>query len=97
MRVFFDPSPEDQNVVLVGSRILYEAEKLIAGCEGCSRQKSGRDGLHSQRAGEVSDNAGGRSLRSRHGGRAPFLFRPSSYSQAGKSIGSWFRHKPITP
>ena len=36
MRVFFDPSPEDQNVVLVGSRILYEAEKLIAGCEGCS-------------------------------------------------------------
>jgi len=33
---FFDPSPEEQNVVLVGVATLHEAEKLIETCEGCN-------------------------------------------------------------
>jgi hypothetical protein len=35
-REFFDPSPEDQNVVLVDATTLRKAQHLIAGCEACS-------------------------------------------------------------
>jgi hypothetical protein len=35
-REFFDPSPEDQNVVLVDAMTLRKAQHLIAGCEACS-------------------------------------------------------------
>jgi hypothetical protein len=33
-RDFFDPSPEQQNVVLVDTATLREAERLIESCEG---------------------------------------------------------------
>ena len=33
---FFDPKPEEQNVVLVDAITLHKAEKLILGCEACS-------------------------------------------------------------
>ena len=33
---FFDPTPEEQNVVLVGAATLREAEKLIEACEYCN-------------------------------------------------------------
>ena len=36
MRDFFDPTPEEQKVVLVDATTLAKAEELIAGCEGCS-------------------------------------------------------------
>jgi hypothetical protein len=32
-RDFFDPTPEQQNVVLIDSAILRRAEKLIESCE----------------------------------------------------------------
>ena len=32
----FDPTPEEQNVVLIDSRVLHQAERLIAGCAACS-------------------------------------------------------------
>ena len=35
-RDFFDPTPEEQNVVLVGAATLREAEKLIESCEHCN-------------------------------------------------------------
>jgi hypothetical protein len=35
-REFFDPSPEDQNVVLIDATTLRKAQHLIAGCEACS-------------------------------------------------------------
>jgi hypothetical protein len=35
-RDFFDPTPEQQNVVLVNGAMLREAERLIESCEGCS-------------------------------------------------------------
>jgi hypothetical protein len=35
-RDFFDPTPEDQIVVLIKDADLGRAEKLIIGCEGCS-------------------------------------------------------------
>ena len=35
-REFFDPTPEQQNVVLVGAAVLHEAERLIEFCEGCN-------------------------------------------------------------
>jgi hypothetical protein len=35
-RDFFDPTPEQQNVVLIGAAILHEAERLIEFCEGCN-------------------------------------------------------------
>lgn len=31
-----NPKPEDQNVVLIGSGTLRQAEQLITGCEACS-------------------------------------------------------------
>jgi hypothetical protein len=36
LRDFFDPSPEQQNVVLINAATLREAEKLIESCEGCN-------------------------------------------------------------
>jgi hypothetical protein len=33
---FFDPCPEDQNLVLVNVATLREAERLIESCEGCN-------------------------------------------------------------
>jgi len=36
MREFFEPTPEEQNVVLIDSDILHQAEDLVAGCEACS-------------------------------------------------------------
>ena len=33
---FFDPTPEQQNVVLVNTATLHEAERLIDSCEGCN-------------------------------------------------------------
>jgi len=35
-RDFFDPTPEDQNVVLVNATTLREAEKLFESCEHCN-------------------------------------------------------------
>src|SRR5262245_63771714 len=35
-RDFFDPAPEQQNVVLVNAATLREAEPLIESCEGCN-------------------------------------------------------------
>ena len=35
-RDFFDPTPEDQSVVLINTGILHEAERLIESCEGCN-------------------------------------------------------------
>jgi hypothetical protein len=36
MPEFFDPTPEEQNVVLVKAARLREAEKLIDSCEHCN-------------------------------------------------------------
>jgi len=33
---FFDPTPEQQNVVLINTATLHEAERLIDSCEGCN-------------------------------------------------------------
>jgi hypothetical protein len=35
-RDFFDPSPEQQNVVLIDAATLRKAERLIESCEGCN-------------------------------------------------------------
>ena len=35
-RDFFDPTPEQQNVVLVSAATLREAEKQIESCESCN-------------------------------------------------------------
>jgi hypothetical protein len=35
-REFFDPAPEQQNVILVDGATLREAEKLIESCESCN-------------------------------------------------------------
>lgn len=35
-RDFFDPTPEQQNVVLVDTATLRKAEKLIESCEHCN-------------------------------------------------------------
>ena len=35
-RDFFDPTPEQQSVVLINTAIVHEAEKLIESCEGCN-------------------------------------------------------------
>jgi hypothetical protein len=35
-RDFFDPTPEQQNVVLIGATTLQKAQRMIAGCEACS-------------------------------------------------------------
>jgi hypothetical protein len=33
---FFDPTPEQQNVVLIDTTALHEAERLIESCEHCN-------------------------------------------------------------
>jgi len=33
---FFDPTPEQQTVVLINAATLREAEKLIESCDGCN-------------------------------------------------------------
>jgi hypothetical protein len=33
---FFDPTPEQQNVVLIDAATLQMAQRMIAGCEACS-------------------------------------------------------------
>jgi hypothetical protein len=35
-RDFFDPTPEQQNVILIGAATLQKAQRMIAGCEACS-------------------------------------------------------------
>jgi hypothetical protein len=35
-RDFFDPTPEQQNVVLIDSATLQKAQRMITGCEACS-------------------------------------------------------------
>jgi hypothetical protein len=35
-RDFFDPTPEQQNVVLIDAGTLQKAKHMIAGCEACS-------------------------------------------------------------
>jgi hypothetical protein len=34
-RDFFDPTPEEQEVVLIDAAILRKAEQMIESCEGC--------------------------------------------------------------
>ena len=36
-RDFFDPTPEQQNVVLIDAATLQKAQRMIAGCEACSK------------------------------------------------------------
>jgi hypothetical protein len=33
---FFDPTPEQQNVVLADAATVQKAQRMIAGCEACS-------------------------------------------------------------
>jgi hypothetical protein len=70
-RDFFDPTPEEQIVVLVNASTLREAEQLIESCEHCNpedaeipvdnilesgyRIRSQRDRLHFGTAGKVSE------------------------------------------
>jgi hypothetical protein len=35
-RDFFDPTSEQQNVVLIDAATLQKAQRLVAGCEACS-------------------------------------------------------------
>src|SRR6476469_6830268 len=35
-RDFFDPTPEQQNVLLIDTSTLQKAQRMIAGCEACS-------------------------------------------------------------
>ena len=35
-RDFFDPTTEQQNVILIGAATLQKAQRMIAGCEACS-------------------------------------------------------------
>jgi len=35
-RDFFDPIPEQQNVVLIDPATLQKTQRMIAGCEACS-------------------------------------------------------------
>jgi hypothetical protein len=37
-RDFFDPEPEQQNVVLIDAATLQKAQRMIAGCEACSEE-----------------------------------------------------------
>jgi hypothetical protein len=36
LATFFDPPPEQQNVVLIEAATLEKAQRMIAGCEACS-------------------------------------------------------------
>ena len=33
---FFDPSPEQQNIVLIDTATLHKAQSVLSGCEACS-------------------------------------------------------------
>jgi hypothetical protein len=33
---FFDPTPEEQNVVLIDAATIQKAQRMIAGCQACS-------------------------------------------------------------
>jgi hypothetical protein len=33
---FFDPSPEQQNIVLIDAATLHKAQSVLSGCEACS-------------------------------------------------------------
>jgi hypothetical protein len=35
VRDFFDPTPEQQNVVLIDAATLQKAQRMISGCEAC--------------------------------------------------------------
>jgi hypothetical protein len=35
MREFFDPTPEQQNIVLINAGTRRKAQRMIAGCEAC--------------------------------------------------------------
>jgi hypothetical protein len=35
-RQFFDPTPEEQNIVLVAKTIVHRAQQLIESCEHCN-------------------------------------------------------------
>jgi hypothetical protein len=35
-RDFFDPTPDQQNVVLIDAATLHDAERLIESCEHCN-------------------------------------------------------------
>jgi hypothetical protein len=35
-RDFFDPTPEQLNIVLIDAATLLKAQRMIAGCEACS-------------------------------------------------------------
>jgi hypothetical protein len=37
---FLDPTPEEQNIVLVDTTTLREAEKLIESCAHCNPEKT---------------------------------------------------------
>jgi hypothetical protein len=69
-RDFFDPTPEQQIVILIDAAILRKAERLIESCEACNEDDAQslsitssiglpapieRDGLHSGVTGEVSE------------------------------------------
>jgi len=38
MRDFLDPTPEQQNVVLIDAATLQKAQQMTAGCEACSER-----------------------------------------------------------
>ena len=40
MREFFDPTPEEQNVVLIDAATLKKAEQLIDSCEHCNEHSA---------------------------------------------------------
>jgi hypothetical protein len=66
---FFDPTPEQQQVVLIDAATLRKGEKLIDSFEHCNYEDaeipfdnildrvtgSERDGLHSESTGEMSE------------------------------------------
>jgi hypothetical protein len=68
-RDFFDPTPEQQNIVLVEAATLRKAERMLESCEHCNPEgaeipfdvmldrvtESARDGLRFGTAGEVSE------------------------------------------
>jgi len=37
-RDFFDPTPEEQNVILVDTATLHKPEQLIESCEHCNEE-----------------------------------------------------------
>ena len=45
-RDFFDPTPEEQKIILVDPEILREAENLIESCEFCNKEVAEDFGWH---------------------------------------------------